>query len=161
MPDTNQATVQNAQSRSGLEPRIVTPEQARSSCAFSIPMTIMLRAKERRRVCRAARGIRAGSGTASAFPSRPRGVFLRAGRRVRDYRRRANGDEPGRTPWCSWHVRQCTPSSMAVPRAGKCWNGAAGRSGALLRGDAPVGCRGANEPGQRRDHQPGIRHGDH
>lgn len=46
MPDTNQPTVQNTQSPSGLEPRIVTPDQARSICAFGIPMTIMLRAEE-------------------------------------------------------------------------------------------------------------------
>lgn len=46
MPDTNQAAAQNAQPPSGLAPRIVTPDQATSICAFGIPMTIMLRAEE-------------------------------------------------------------------------------------------------------------------
>lgn len=46
MADIDQATVQNAQPPSALAPRIVTPDQGKSICAFGIPMTIMLRAEE-------------------------------------------------------------------------------------------------------------------
>jgi quercetin dioxygenase-like cupin family protein len=46
MPDTHHAAVEQPQPTSGLAAKIVTPNQAKSICAFGIPMTIMLRAEE-------------------------------------------------------------------------------------------------------------------